>query len=137
MPDILRTATPNGVWHSFKFICEETAGYDGAKTAWDAGTSWLYQVHDSVGAVLEDVAFGDEGVLIYEAEKIMVPKSMDTLDFFFPGDIVYWNPATRLVTAVPDTSFLRIGIATEPALFSEALVEIDLNGAGVAAELGA
>jgi predicted RecA/RadA family phage recombinase len=137
MPQVLRTATPNGDWRSFKFICEVTAGLDGAASAWAAGAPWLYLVGDSVGALLEDVAFGEEGVLVYQAEKIIVAKSTDTLDVFIPGDIVYWDPATRYVTAIPDTSYYRIGIATEPAIFSDTTVEIDLDGAGVVAELGA
>jgi len=137
MPNVLRTATPMGDWRSFKFTCEETAGLDGVKSAWAAGAPWLYLIQDTVGVLLEDVAFGGEGVLIYHAEKVIVPKKTDTLDVFLPGQIVYWDPATRYVTAIPDTSFYRIGIATEPALFSDTTVEIDLDGAGVTAELGA
>ena len=129
MPNMLRTATPNGDWRSFKFTCEETAGFLGAKAAQAAGSSWLYLVQDTVGAQLEDVAFGDEGVLIYHAEKIMVPKANDSLDVFLPGQEVWWNPTTRLVTAIADTGNLLIGIATEPALAADDFVEIDLDGA--------
>jgi predicted RecA/RadA family phage recombinase len=121
-------------WRSFKFTCEETDGWLGVKDAWADGSSWLYQVGDSVGVLIESALLGEEGVLWYGAEKIMVPKALDTLDVFGVGDIVYWDPATRLVTAVPDSGMLRIGICTEPAIFTDALVEIDLMGAGVAAE---
>jgi predicted RecA/RadA family phage recombinase len=134
MPNMLRTATPNGDWRSFKFTCEETAGFLGAKAAQAAGSSWLYLVEDTVGAQLEDVAFGDEGVLIYHAEKIMVPKGTDTLDVFLPGQNVYWDPATRLVTAIAETGNYRIGIATEPAIAADEFVEIDLDGAGATAK---
>lgn len=129
MPNMLRTATPNGDWRSFKYTCEETDGHLGAKAAQAAGSSWLYLVQDSVGAQLEDVAYGDEGVLIYHAEKIMVPKANDSLDVFLPGQEVWWNPTTRLVSAIADTGNLLIGIATEPALAADDFVEIDLDGA--------
>lgn len=140
MPNMLRTAEPNGDWRSFKFICEETAGMLGARDAQAAGSSWLYLVQDSVIALLDHenpaghVDFGDEGVGIYHAEKIMVPKGVDTLDVFLPGQTVYWDPATRLVTAIPTTGNLRIGIATEPALMADAFVEIDLDGADAASK---
>lgn len=137
MPNMLRTATPNGDWRSFKFTCEETAGYLGAAAAWAAGSSWLYVIEDTVIALLQDVDFGDQGVGIYHAEKIIVPKKTDTLDVFLPGQIVYFDPTTRFVTAIPDTGFYRIGIATEPAIFSDTIVEIDLDGAGAAGEPGA
>ena len=130
MPNALRTATPMGNWRSFKFTCEETNGWQGIKDSWAAGDPWLYQVGDSVGALIESAEFGDEGVLWYEAEKIMVAKGTDSLDVFGVGDEVYWDPITRFVTAVEDTTVVRIGIATEPALAAETLVEIDLQGAG-------
>jgi hypothetical protein len=75
MPNALRTATPMGDWRSFKFTCEETDGWLGIKDAWAAGSPWLYLVEDTVGALLESVDFGDEGVLIYHAEKILVATS--------------------------------------------------------------
>ena len=137
MPNMLRTATPMGDWRSFKFTCEETAGWLGAKAAQAAGSSWLYVVQDSVGALIEDVAFGDEGVLIYEAEKIMVPKKNGAGDVFLPGDIVFFDPSTRTVTKTPDTAFYRVGIATEPAGRYDDYVEIDLEGHGAAGEPGA
>lgn len=135
MPNMLRTATPNGDWRSFKYTCEETAGHLGAKAAQAAGSSWLYLVQDTVGAQLEDVDFGEEGVLIYHAEKIMVPKANDSLDVFLPGQEVWWNPTTRLVTAIADTGNLLIGIATEPAIAADDFVEIDLDGAGATSKV--
>lgn len=135
MPDALRTATPPGDWRSFKFTCGESAGMEGAKTAADhdvagARRSALYQVEDTVGLVLEDVDFGDEGVLIYHAEKIMVPKAIESTDIFLPGMLVFWDPATRLVSPAGESGTYLIGIATEPADADDLRVEIDLDGAG-------
>jgi predicted RecA/RadA family phage recombinase len=121
-----------GDWRSFKFTCITSGGLLGGKASWAAGEPWLYLVGDSVGALLESADVGDEGVLIYHAEKILVVKGIDSGDVFGVGDVVYWDPATRLVHPGIDSGYYRIGIATEPAAASEALVEIDLDGAGAA-----
>jgi len=128
MPNALRTATPMGDWRSFKFICEDSAGQDGIKDAQEAGDPYLYLVNDTVGALLETIAFGEEGVLIYHAEKIMVMKDSGKGESFDPGDRVYWDPATRLVTPAYDSGYFWIGIATEPAGETDEFVEIDLKG---------
>ena len=128
MPNALRTATPMGDWRSFKFICEDSLGQDGIKDAQAAGNPYLYLINDTVGALLETIAFGEEGVLIYHAEKIMVMKDTGGGESFDPGDRVYWDPATRLVTPAYDSGYFWIGIATEPAGETDEFVEIDLKG---------
>jgi len=128
MPDALRTATPMGDWRSLKFTVAETDGVLGIKDARLAGESYLYLVEDTVGAALESADYGDEAVLIYHAEKIMVPKMIESSDIFLPGDRVYWDPVTRLVTPTFDSGYYWIGIATEPAAALESHVEIDLKG---------
>lgn len=132
MPNVLRTATPAGDWRSFKFTCEETDGLLGQRNAWAAGVPWLYQIEDSVGVLLEDAAFGAQGVLWYSAEKIVVAKMTESTDIFLPGMRVYWDPTTRLVTPEEDSDFLPIGTCTEPAGADETLVEIDLDGGSAA-----
>lgn len=133
MPNALRTATPMADWRSLKFTCDLSAGMDGIKDAVDhdavgARRSPLYLVQDTVGAVLETTDFGEEAVLIYHAEKILVPKGVDSADVFLPGDRVYWDPATRLVHPAYDSGHYWIGIATEPAGMDDLRVEIDLKG---------
>ena len=135
MPDALRTATPMGDWRSFKFTCEETDGWVGIKDGRASSTPWLYLVQDTVGALLESVDFGDEGVLIYHAEKFLVAKTTESTDIFLPGDRVYWDPATRFVTPTYDSAYYWIGIATEPADANDELVEIDLKGDHAEVEL--
>ncbi|OGD20331.1 MAG: hypothetical protein A2Y70_02000 [Candidatus Aminicenantes bacterium RBG_13_64_14] len=132
MPNILRTATPMGDWRSFKFICPDSGGWLGAKNSFAAGQSWLYLVGDTVCALLEDALFGDAAVGIYHAEKIIVPKVTDAQGLFGVGDVVYWDPITRLVSNTFASTLLRIGIATELALAADSLMEIDLDGAGAA-----
>jgi len=127
MPNALRTATPMGDWRSFKFTAP-SGGVDGIKDAVSAGTSFLYLVEDTVGAVLESADAGDEAVLIYHAEKIMAPKALESTDVFAVGQRVYFNPTTRLVTPTYDSGFYWIGIATEAAAAADKYVEIDLKG---------
>lgn len=133
MPDALRTATPMGDWRSFKFTCDLSGGMEGVATAQAADVagarhSYLYLVEDTVLAVQEDADFGDEGVGYYHAEKIMVPKMIESTDIFLPGMRVYWDPTTRLVTPAVTSGYYWIGIATEPADAADLRVEIDLKG---------
>src|SRR4030042_4943845 len=130
MPDALRTATPMGDWRTLKFICDLSAGMDGIKDAADhdaagARRSPLSLIEDTVGAVLEAADFGDEAVLIYHAEKILVQKMIESTDIFLPGDRVYWDPTTRLVTPEVVSGYYWIGIATQPADADALRVEID------------
>ena len=128
----IRTATPMGDWRSFKFTVE-SGGVVGIKDALlddavGARVSFLYLVQETVGAALESADAGDQAVLIYHAEKIMVPKMLESTDIFLPGDRVYWDPTTRLVTPTYNSGYYWIGIATEPADADERYVEIDLKG---------
>jgi len=135
MPNALRTATPCGDWRSFKFVVESpAAGVLGIKDAQAAGVPYLYRVMDTVGAVLESADVGEEAVLIYHAEKIMVTKATAQADIFYPGDRVYWVPNTRLVTPVYGAGYFWIGIATEGAVAADEFVEIDLCGNKAEAE---
>lgn len=127
MPDALRTATPMGDWRSFKFTAE-TPGVLGIKEAIHEGESYLYLIEDTVGAVLESADDGDEAVLIYHAEKILVPKGTDSTDIFAVGQRVYWDPVSRLVYPDWSSSYYWIGICTEPAEATDTRVEIDLKG---------
>ena len=124
----LRTATPMGDWRSFKVTVDISAGYTGILDGIDAGTSYMYLVNDTVGCALESADFGDECVLIYHAEKIMVPKKTESTDVFAVGERVYWDPTTRTVTPDYDSGYYWIGIATEPAVAADLYVEIDLKG---------
>lgn len=133
MPDALRTATPMADWRSFRFTCDESGGMEGIKDALAADVlgdrhSYLYQVQDAVGAVEESVDVGDEGVIFYAAEKIMLPKMTESTDFFLPGDRVYWDPVTRLVTPTYNSAYFWIAMATEPADADDLRVECDLFG---------
>jgi hypothetical protein len=122
-----------GDWRTFKFTVDVSAGVVGIKDALEddaagARVSFMYLVEDTVGCVIESADFGDEAVLVYHAEKIMVPKALESTDVFLPGDRVYWDPTARIVTPTYDSGYYWIGIATEPAVAADLYVEIDLKG---------
>ena len=52
----------------------------------------MIKQHDTIGVVVEDAALLEEFVLVYAAEKILVPKIADTGVSFAPGDDVYFDP---------------------------------------------
>jgi len=123
-----------GDWRSFKFTH--------AQSGVTMKLGYLYLIQETVGVLLLDIQYGsdgckldseitigDEGVLIYHAEKIMVYKNTGTGESFLPGDKVYWSgTAGDPVTPTWATGYYWIGIATEPAGESATLVEIDLKG---------
>jgi predicted RecA/RadA family phage recombinase len=123
MPNALRTAVPAGDWRSLKFIA--SVPIVGIKDGEATGVSYLYNVNDTIGAALESGAVGDSVVLIYQAEKILVPKKAVAMGL---GQRVWWDPAVRDVTNVKANGLLWIGVVTENAAAADAVVEIDLHG---------
>jgi len=124
MPNALRTATPMADWRTFKFT--SSGDKDGIKDANAAGTSYLYLIEDTVGALLETTLDGEEGVLCYHAEKILVRRMAGV--HFHVGERVYFDTVTRLVTPTYSSGDFWIGIATEASGVDDDFVEIDLNG---------
>jgi len=123
MPNALRTATPMGDWRTLRFTA--TVAIVGIKDGEATGVSYLYNVNNTFGAALESAAIGNDAVLIYHAEKILVPKAAVA---FGLGQRVWFDVATRLVTSVADNAHFWIGIATENAGAGDDYVEIDLHG---------
>lgn len=117
----LRTATPMGDWRSLKFTVGVSAGY----SQYD-----IVLIQETVGVVyFAAVDYGDEAVLIYHAEKIIVDKLTGTGESFLPGDKVYWSGVAGTGVSPNFTSgWYWIGIATEPAAEADTTVEIDLKG---------
>lgn len=102
----------------------------------------LYKVEDTVGMLILDIQYdssgakqaktitiGDDGVLIYNAEKIEVDKRTRTGDSFLPGDKVYWSGVQGAsVQPVYQSGFYEIGRAVKAASASATTVIIDLKG---------
>jgi len=132
MGQFFRTSTPMGDWRSFKFTHIETG------VTYTEGK--LYKIEDTVGVLLLDIQYtaagckkaktivkGDEGVLVYHIEKVIVDKKVGAV--FLPGDKVYWSGTQGAgVESHYQSGEYWIGIATEPAGASDTEVEIDLKG---------
>jgi len=132
MAQFLRTATPDGDWRSFKFthaLVPDITLTEGS----------IYQIQDTIGVLLLDIQHtsagcketktinaGDEGVLIYHAEKIRVDKIACA---FLPGDVVYWTGVQGSpVTNVYSSGAIWIGICVWAATAGDSTVIIDMKG---------
>lgn len=107
----------------------------------------LYLLNDTVGMIFVankldpttgcqvtlDVEEGEVGVLIYQAEKIRVPKAAGLI--INEGQAIYWDgiPANG-VTNVWATGLYWIGICIEPSPAAHTRVLIDLLGNKATAE---
>lgn len=103
-------------------VTTPTAGY----TAGD-----MVKVEDTVGVIAETKTVGLDAVLIYQCDKIVVPKTDGSGITFAKGDKVYYDGTAKKVTNVSSGNTL-CGRATEAALATDTTAEIDLQG-GVAA----
>lgn len=134
MAQFVRTETPDGDIRTFKF----THAVSGITME----EGQIYMIQHTVGVLLLDIQYnaagekqaktiveGDDGVLIYHCEKIMVDKLTTTGASFLPGDKVYWSG----VQGDPVHPWHRsadwwIGICVWPAGEAAAQVMIDLKG---------
>jgi len=137
MPQFLRTGTPMGDWRSFKHTID-------VSETWTNGE--LYLINETVcvlfmGDVIYDpttgcpispqaLGFGDEGVFIYHAEKILVDKENGSgLSAFNPGDAVYWSGTNGdPVVSTWQSGYYWIGICVQAAGQLVTQVMIDFKG---------
>jgi predicted RecA/RadA family phage recombinase len=80
-------------------------------------------VGDTLGVVVEDVGTSSDFVLVYEAEKIVVPKASDVS--LSAGDAVYFDAGNAAVTDV-STGNAKCGRALEAVGTTDDEVLIDL-----------
>lgn len=134
MGQFFRTSTPMGDWRSLKFTHDESG------VTYEEGK--LYKIGDTVGVLFLDIRYdskgckkdpeiekGDEGVLVYHIEKVMLNKAAETGEIFSVGDKVYWSGNQGdPVTPNYQSGYYWIGIATEPAAWNATQVEADLKG---------
>jgi len=85
----------------------------------------MIKVQDTIGIVVEDVAENSEFVLLYEAEKVIVPKATGTGINFSVGDNVYYDATAKKVTNSSSGNTL-CGKALESAGDNDAEFLIDL-----------
>ncbi len=97
------------------------------KAATDSSTTHsagdMILVGSTVGVVVEDVGTNSDFVLVYEAEKIVVPKA--TGISFAPGDLVYFDGAAGKVTSEA-TGNTKCGRALQTAGTADDEALIDL-----------
>jgi len=82
-------------------------------------------VGDTLGVVVEDAGVSSDFVLVYEAEKIVVPKATGTGRTLAVGADVYYDASANKVTDVA-TSNTKCGKALEAAGENDDEVLIDL-----------
>jgi predicted RecA/RadA family phage recombinase len=82
-------------------------------------------VGNTIGVVVEDVGTSSDFVLVYEAEKILVPKATGAGISFSAGDDVYFDSNNNNVTNA-STGNTQCGKALESAGTSDDELLIDL-----------
>jgi predicted RecA/RadA family phage recombinase len=113
---------------SFQFI------NSGTDATYSAGQMTV--VEDTVGVMVESVGTSGAtksddypnaavGAFVYEAEKIVVPKT--TADSFAAGDVVYFNTSEAKITS-SSTGNLLCGVALQAASTSATTISIALDG---------
>lgn len=88
----------------------------------------LTKVEDMVGVIVDDIVALAEGVMIYQADKIIVNKRVGTTCVFAAGDKVYYNSATNTVDIAVTSAYTLCGRALEAAGATVGTVLIELNG---------
>mgnify|MGYP000229956307 CR=1 FL=1 len=96
-------------------------GTTGAEETLAAGQMTV--VGDTIGVVVEDAAESSPFVLVYEAEKVVVPKTASAT--FAVGDKVYFDATAKKATS-DSVGNAECGVALEAAGTSDNEVLIDL-----------
>lgn len=100
-------------------ITTPTAGYTAGQ---------MVKIEDTVGVIAETKTVGQTAVLIYKAEKIVVPKGTGTGEnTFAAGDKVYFDASDASVNSASSGNTL-CGRCLVAAGASDTTVEIQLNG---------
>jgi len=88
----------------------------------------MVKIEDTVGVIAETKTVGQTAVLIYKAEKIVVPKGTSTGEnTFAAGDKVYFDAGDANVNSSSEGNTL-CGRCLVAAGASDTTVEIQLNG---------
>jgi len=88
----------------------------------------MVKIEDTVGVIVEAADTGDEAVLVYKAEKIVVPKDITSgQNTFAAGDKVYFDATDENVNSESSGNTL-CGRALEAAVAADTEVLIELDG---------
>ena len=127
-----RTCTPEGDWRSFRTtvpsgVTKVIGTYYLINDTWAMcfASEDNFEGGEPVGT---GIAAGKEVSMIYNAEKIMGPKSQDTGSAFLTGEFVYIDTTTKIIYNSNNAQRTCIGTCTEAASDSDDFVEFDLKG---------
>lgn len=85
----------------------------------------MTMVGDTIGVVVEDAGPESDFVLVYEAEKIVVPKATGTGRAFTPGATVFYDATAKQVTNAAEGN-IKCGKALTAAAEDDEEALIDL-----------
>ena len=87
----------------------------------------LTKVEDTVCVIVDDIDALAQGMAIYQADKIVLPKRVGTTCLFAAGDKVYYNDGNLDVATT--SAYTLCGRALEAAGATASSVLVDFNGA--------
>lgn len=128
--------TESGLKLRTKLESAKTLQFTNSATNATLAAGAMTVIGSTIGAVVESVGTsgqamndtypnGPDGVLVYEAEKIVLPKDTGTGLSFSTGDKIYYSAAEKNVTSVATANTL-CGRALEAAGTSETEILADL-----------
>ena len=88
----------------------------------------MYASNYLIGVILETVLVGEVAALVYQCDKIIVPKNVNTSCLFAIGAKVYYDASAGKVDIADTTTYVCIGRCTVAAAYTATTVEIDLHG---------
>lgn len=90
---------------------------------------FLTKVEDTVCVIVDDIAALAEGMAVYKAKKILLPKRVGTTAVFAAGDKVYYNGSVNKLDVATTSTYTLCGRALEAAGANDTEVLVDFNGA--------
>ncbi len=128
--------TESGLKLRTKLESAKTLAFTNAATNSTYSAGDMTVIGSTIGVVLENVGTsgqspddtypnGPDGVLVYEAEKIVLPKTATADDGFSAGDPVYYNSSEAKITGASTDNTL-CGRALEATATSDTEVLADL-----------
>ena len=128
--------TESGLKLRTKLESAKTLSFTNAATNATYSAGGMTVIGSTVGVVIENVGTsgqamsdtypnGPDGVLVYEAEKVVLPKATGTGDSFAVGTRIYYDAAAKNVTST-STGNTLCGRALEAAGTADTEVLADL-----------
>lgn len=87
----------------------------------------MVKVQDTVGVIVEKALATKPAVLIYECEKVIVPKVAGTGITFVAGDKVYYDGSSAVTNVVSGGTLCGRALETADATDDEVMVDLKGN----------